>query len=371
MSSELPPASSARALPAGARICAGRGHATAPAAHRSNRGEPIPRRAAVRVRPRTGRCSASRRQAEWRCQPGQRPAEPDAREKGLRRRARLHDDVRREAPEARERLVGEGELTVRHVLDDQEPVVLRQLDELRSPLGDKAHAGRVLVVGDAVDELRAEPTCEAPLQVFRVEPVLVHSDGDERRLEASERLDRAEYVGPSTRGSRGRGRTWRPARGSMAPLVISSSSSAGQRPCRVSSRPARASSNPARPRVGCTETQMHHPRPQASSNLSRGDKRSGNPPADNELRYSEEGQERNVADLQPRARGEPGRPHITTSGVVVTLPILRRGYSASSPTADRFRLPPPQRTEGGGGSSSCTCTGSKTSSSTPSIARSG
>ena len=76
--------------------------------------------------------------------------------------------------------------------------MLRQRDEKRSPLGGKAHAGRVLVVGDAVDELRAEPTCETPLEVFHVEPVLVHSDGDECRLEASERLDRAEVRRPST-----------------------------------------------------------------------------------------------------------------------------------------------------------------------------
>ena len=107
----------------------------------------------------------------------------------------LHDDVRRQAPEARERLVGEGELTVRHVLDDQEPVALRQLDEQRSPLGGEADAGRILVVGDAVDELRAEPARETPLQLLHVEPVLVHRHHDESRLEASERLDRAEVGG--------------------------------------------------------------------------------------------------------------------------------------------------------------------------------
>ena len=73
--------------------------------------------------------------------------------------------------------------------------MLRQRDEKCSPLGGKAHTGRVLVVGDAVDELRAEPTCETPLEVFHVEPVLVHADGDERRLEASERLDRAQVRG--------------------------------------------------------------------------------------------------------------------------------------------------------------------------------
>ena len=94
-----------------------------------------------------------------------------------------------------ERLVREWELSVRHVLDDQEPVVLRQRDEKCSLPGGKADTGRVLVVGDAVDELRAKPTCKTPLEVFHVEPVLVHADRDERRLEASERLDRAQVRG--------------------------------------------------------------------------------------------------------------------------------------------------------------------------------
>ena len=53
----------------------------APAARRSNRGEPIPRRAAVRGRLRTGRCFAWRRQGEWRCQPGQLPSRAGLRER--------------------------------------------------------------------------------------------------------------------------------------------------------------------------------------------------------------------------------------------------------------------------------------------------
>ena len=49
----------------------------------------------------------------------------------------------------------------------------------------------------------------------------------------------------------GRETTWRRApSASIAPLVISSSSSSGRRPCRCSIRPASASSGPARPRVG-------------------------------------------------------------------------------------------------------------------------
>ena len=89
----------------------------------------------------------------------------------------------------------EAELAVRDVLDDQEPVAVRQLGQQHSPLGREADAGRVLMVRDAVDDLWPEPTCETPLQVVYVEPVLVHADGDQRCLEAPERLDRAEVRG--------------------------------------------------------------------------------------------------------------------------------------------------------------------------------
>ena len=58
-----------------------------------------------------------------------RPAEPHAREERLRRRPGLDDDVRREAPEARQRAAVEAELAVGDVLDDQEAVPPRELDE--------------------------------------------------------------------------------------------------------------------------------------------------------------------------------------------------------------------------------------------------
>ena len=130
-----------------------------------------------------------------RCRPGRPPSRAEHPGRTSSTSSRLHDDVGREAPEARERLPREAELAVRDVLDDQEPVAVRQLDQQRPPLGREADTGRVLVVGDAVDELRAEPTCEPPLQLLDVEPVLVHADGDQRRLEAPERLDRAEVGG--------------------------------------------------------------------------------------------------------------------------------------------------------------------------------
>ena len=92
------------------------------------------------------------------------PAEPDPGKHRLRSRARLHDDVRSEAPEARERVVGEAELAVRDVLDDQESVAARELDERRAPLGGEADARRVLVVGDAVERASAagrSPSCRS------------------------------------------------------------------------------------------------------------------------------------------------------------------------------------------------------------------
>ena len=52
--------------------------------------------------------------------------------------------------------------------------------------------GRVLVVGDRVEQLRPQARSEPPLEVLDVEPVLVQRNGDEVRLVAAERLDRAE-----------------------------------------------------------------------------------------------------------------------------------------------------------------------------------
>ena len=120
------------------------------------------------------------------------PAEPDPGKHRLRGRACLDDDVRPEAPEARERVGGEAELPVRDVLDDQEPVPARELDQRRTPFAGEADAGRILVVGDAVDELRAQARGEQPLQLVHLETVLIHRDGDEVRLEAPKRLDRTQ-----------------------------------------------------------------------------------------------------------------------------------------------------------------------------------
>src|SRR5829696_1112480 len=123
------------------------------------------------------------------------PAQPHAGAKWLRGRARLDDDVGAEAPEARQRLPGEPELAIGNILDDQEPVPARQLDERRAAVGREADAGRVLVVGDRVEELGAQAGLELTLQLVDLEPVLVERHCGERRLEAPERLDRAEVGG--------------------------------------------------------------------------------------------------------------------------------------------------------------------------------
>ena len=48
------------------------------------------------------------------------------------------------------------------------------------------------MVGNRVQELRAQPALKALLQVVDIETVLIQRNGEERRLEASKRLDRAE-----------------------------------------------------------------------------------------------------------------------------------------------------------------------------------
>ena len=104
-------------------------------------------------------CFAETSCAQISAGPG-RPAEPDAREERLRGRPRLDDRVRRERPEARQRVLAEVELAVGDVLDDEEPVPPRQLDQRLAPLDRQRHARRVLVVGDRVEELRPQPVLE-------------------------------------------------------------------------------------------------------------------------------------------------------------------------------------------------------------------
>ena len=93
----------------------------------------------------------------------------------------------------RQRSVAEVELAVGDVLDDEEAVAARKLDERLAPLGRERHAGRVLVVGDRVEELRPQAVRRAaPLELVDLEPVLVHRHGHDLGLEPAEGHDRAE-----------------------------------------------------------------------------------------------------------------------------------------------------------------------------------
>ena len=87
------------------------------------------------------------------------------------------------------------ELAVGHVLDDEEPVAARELDERPAAAGRECDAGRILVVRDRVDELRPRSSTQPALELVDVEALLVQRDGLERRLEAPERLDRPEICG--------------------------------------------------------------------------------------------------------------------------------------------------------------------------------
>src|SRR5581483_3645616 len=64
-----------------------------------------------------------------------RPPEPEAGEQALRRRSGLNNDVRTEAPEARQRIVVEAQVAVGDVLDDQEAEAPRELDKCGPTIG--------------------------------------------------------------------------------------------------------------------------------------------------------------------------------------------------------------------------------------------
>ena len=68
----------------------------------------------------------------------------------------------------------------------------REFDEPLAAFRRHAHARRVLVVGDRVEELRPQPLGEPPLELVDLEPVLVHRDGDELCVIPAKGHDRAE-----------------------------------------------------------------------------------------------------------------------------------------------------------------------------------
>ena len=67
----------------------------------------------------------------------------------------------------------EAQLAVGHVLDHQEAVEARELDERRAAIGRETDTGRVLMIRNRVEELRPEAVGKPLLQLRDVETVLV------------------------------------------------------------------------------------------------------------------------------------------------------------------------------------------------------
>jgi hypothetical protein len=100
----------------------------------------------------------------------------------VRRGGHAADDVGRERPETRQRGRLEAELAIGDILEDHETFPARPLHESAAPVTGQAHAGRVVVIRDRVEDLR-------PLAVERIDDqaVGVRQHRLEAGLEAAER----------------------------------------------------------------------------------------------------------------------------------------------------------------------------------------
>ena len=163
------------------------------AARRDSRGARTPRSSRCPSAPAHWSvfCFAETRRAEI-AAGRRRPAEPHAGEERLRRRPGLDDDVGGERPEARQALLAEVEVAVGDVLEHEEAVAARQLDERFAALGGQAHPGRVLVVGDRVQQLRAHPRRERRSSSSTSSPSSSSGTTAIWALEPAERHQRAE-----------------------------------------------------------------------------------------------------------------------------------------------------------------------------------
>ena len=132
-----------------------------------------------------------------------RPPEPRSGHERLRERPDLDDGLRRERPQARKEPAVEAELAVGDVLDDEEAEATRDLDEHASPLERQRDTGRVLVLGDHVQELRTQAATQLRLERVRHEAVAVERDrhragvepiDDHQRTEIGRRLDRDDVA---------------------------------------------------------------------------------------------------------------------------------------------------------------------------------
>ena len=263
-----------------------------------------------------------------------RPAEPDPREHRLRCRARLDDDVRTEAPEARER-VGRRS----RARGTRRP--RRSGTRTGARARPAAHAARRR--GSRRPDSGGRGCCRGASGAVRrqaaapARPPRARARPSGRRRASPRSSEtpgsRPGTSGPSTTttspGSRYDLVTSSSA--SIPPLVISSSSSAGRRPCSRSSRSASASRGPASPRVGAYWNALTSPA--AANSWSSAETRSrgnvfgsGKPPA-KEIRSGMPSSARTEAipsPTSPRVRAAASASHRPVSGVTVTPPILRR-----------------------------------------------
>ena len=83
----------------------------------------------------------------------QRPADPEAGREGLGERAEVDDVLRLVGAQRPQRLAVEAEQAVGVVLEDEDVLAAADLEDLRAARGRERHAGRVVEVGDRVEEL--------------------------------------------------------------------------------------------------------------------------------------------------------------------------------------------------------------------------
>ena len=120
------------------------------------------------------------------------PAEPEAGAEDLGEGPGLHHDVRSQRPQGRRRRCGEAELAVGDVLQDQESVAAGQRDQLLPPRQRHRQPGRVLEVGDRVEDLRPQTAREQCAELVDAQSCVVDRDAVHVGLVAAEGHDRAE-----------------------------------------------------------------------------------------------------------------------------------------------------------------------------------
>ena len=242
------PGTGARARRAGLAL-AGRATGTRRAARPSGRDGRTPRRAAGRARRRTGRCllrdDELRRRLRW--PPPSRAAYPGK---------NVFDDVRPADDVGPERSTGWAAPA------PSKPSSRRQRPRRQEavPAPSSTSSGAARRRGHSRPGSGGRGSCRGAsvaarpegVELFEVEPGRVERHGDDLGLEAADAMIAPRYVGASTTTGSPRSRNELPSSSSasIAPLVISSSSSSGRRPWSDSIRRGERVERPASPRVG-------------------------------------------------------------------------------------------------------------------------